>query len=126
MAPVPASLDLTTTLLRAALLLNVLVLAPVCFGLARRPRWAQSVYGEPGPGRQILLAMYAAILASSLVLLVRPAPPAVLTLLVLQVVYKVLTPLTVGRIRHPVVVSNLAIAGVHAAVIGAVVALGPG
>jgi hypothetical protein len=37
----------------------------------------------------------------------------VVTLLMVQVVYKVMTPFTVGRITNPVVVCNLAIAVVH-------------
>ena len=39
------------------------------------------------------------------------APAA--TLLTLQVIYKTLSPFTVGHWRHPVVLSNLAISLVH-------------
>lgn len=35
-------------------------------------------------------------------------------LLLAQVVYKVLSPLTVGTLKHPVVLSNIAIAALHA------------
>jgi hypothetical protein len=51
----------------------------------------------------------------SLLLLIRREPNAVAGLLLVQVLYKVTTPLTVGTLAHPVVVSNLVIAGFHTA-----------
>jgi hypothetical protein len=100
-------------LLRVSLLLNVLVLVPVLLGLATRATWAETVYGPASPARAILLAVYAAILLLSLAGLLRPRTEAVATLLLMQVLYKVLTAWTVGTVRHPVVASNLGIAFVH-------------
>jgi hypothetical protein len=106
----------TMTLLRLSLLLNVFVLVPVLLGLATRATWAETVYGPASPARGILVAVYAAILLLSLAGLLRPRTEAVATLLLMQVLYKVLTAWTVGTVRtvrHPVVASNLGIAFVH-------------
>ena len=75
--------------------------------------WARDAYGPPSPARAILLAVYVAIAALSAGLLARPEPRMVAALLLVQVIYKVLTPLSVGTMRHPVVASNLLIAAVH-------------
>lgn len=98
---------------RISLVLNVLVLVPVVGGLAGSASWAEEAYGPSTPARAILLAVYAAILLVSCVLLVRPEPRATAALLSVQVVYKLLTVATVRTVLHPVVLSNLAIAGVH-------------
>lgn len=102
-------------LLLASLLVNVVVLVPICASLALDLGWVGAAYGPRHPGRQILLAVYAAILLLSLGLLLRPDEGVALGLLLAQIVYKVLTPLTVGTLRHPVVLSNLAIAALHGA-----------
>ena len=47
-------------------------------------------------------------------LLVVDEPKLVAALLLVQVIYKVTTPLTVGTLRNPVVASNLCIAAFHA------------
>ena len=96
-----------------SLLINVCVLVPVCVGLMTNAAWAQQGYGPSSPARGILLSIYMAICALSLVLLFRPNPMMVAALLMVQVVYKVTTPFTVGTVKNPVVVSNLAIAAVH-------------
>lgn len=75
--------------------------------------WTDEAYGPPSAARGILLAIYAAIGLMSGLLLARPEPAAVAAMLAVQVVYKVMSPLTVGSIRNPVVVSDLLIAGVH-------------
>lgn len=98
---------------RISLVLNVLVLVPVLGGLVGSASWAEEAYGPPTPARGILLAVYLAILLVSCALLVRPEPRATSVLLSVQVVYKLLTVATVGTVMHPVVLSNLAIAGVH-------------
>ena len=76
---------------------------------------ARSAYGEWTPARAILLSIYLAIGLVSVLLLVRREPKAVAALLLVQVLYKVTTPLTVGTIANPVVVSNLLMAGFHTA-----------
>ena len=97
-----------------SLALNILVLVPVTYGLATSATWAQEAYGAASPARGILLAVYLAILAGSAALLLKPIPAAVAALLAIQIVYKLLTPMTVGTLGNPVVVSNLAIAAFHA------------
>jgi len=98
-----------------SLLINVAVLLPVCAGLLADASWTTSAYGEWTPARAILLSIYLAIGLVSVLLLFRPQPKAVAALLLVQVLYKVTTPLTVGTIANPVVASNLAIAGFHTA-----------
>ncbi|WP_109487777.1 hypothetical protein [Occallatibacter savannae] len=96
-----------------SLLINIFVLIPVCFGLISNASWAQQAYGQASPARGILLSIYMAICAVSVFLLFRPDPLLVAPLLLVQVVYKVTTPFTVGTISNPVVISNLVIAAVH-------------
>jgi hypothetical protein len=98
-----------------SLLINVAVLVPVCAGLLTDAPWATSVYGEATPARGILLSIYLAIGLVSVLLLVRRELKAVAALLLVQVLYKVTTPLTVGTLANPVVVSNLVVAGFHTA-----------
>lgn len=98
-----------------SLLINVAVLVPVCTGLLADASWATAAYGESTPARAILLSIYMAIGVCSVLLLIRQEPKAVAALLLVQVLYKVTTPLTVGTIANPVVVSNLVVAVVHTA-----------
>ncbi|MFO6446612.1 hypothetical protein ACLBKU_05650 [Erythrobacter sp. NE805] len=104
----------------ASLALNIAVLAPVCFGLFVRADWTVRAYGHPSPARGILLSVYLAILVASTALLLNPVPQMVAGLLVLQIVYKVTTPITVGTIGNPVVLSNLGIAAVHAVTVATI------
>ena len=97
-----------------SLLLNIAVLVPVTYGVATSAPWAESAYGGDAPARGILLAVYLAILGGSVALLFKPIALAVAALLAVQIVYKVLTPFTVGSFDHPVVMSNLGIAAFHA------------
>lgn len=100
-------------MVRFSLWLNVLVLVPVLGGLLVGALWAEDAYGPATPAREILTAVYAAILGASAVLLVRPSTEAAATLLAVQVVYKLLTVVAVGTLAHPVVLSNVVIACVH-------------
>ena len=100
---------------RLALILNILVLVPVCAGLLTDAAWTLRGYGAESDARNILLAIYLAILAASVALLLRPDRRAIFTLLALQVFYKLLTPLTTGALTNPVVLSNVAIALFHLA-----------
>ncbi len=96
-----------------SLLLNIAVLVPVCVGLVTNAKWAIDFYGAVTPARGILMSMYIAIGSTSLLLLFLSEPKLVAALLLVQVVYKLLTPLTVGTLTNPVVLSNLGIAAFH-------------
>jgi hypothetical protein len=111
-----------------SLVLNVVVLVPVTASLVSRAEWTDSAYGPRSPARDILLAIYLAILASSVVLLVwvlvAPAAwatGAIVALLAVQVVYKLLTAVLVrAGLRNSVVRANIAIAAVHIVTIAVV------
>lgn len=103
-----------TPLCVASLVVNIAVLLPVCASLGFEAPWVRSAFGPRHPGRQILLAIYSAILGVSASLLAWPNVEATRGLLLVQVVYKLLTPMSVGTVRNPVVASNLAIAVLHA------------
>jgi hypothetical protein len=109
--------------LTTSLLVNVFVLVPVTGVLLLNRRPAVETWGERQPGRQILLAVYLSILALSIALLIIGEPRMAAGLLLAQIVYKVLTPFTVGSLRHPVVISNLAIAALHAVTVSRVLAM---
>ncbi len=97
-----------------SLTLNLLVLIPVCGGLLANAAWVDNAYGAPSAARQILLCVYLSIALMSTLLLFRPDPRMIATLLLLQVVYKLSTPFLVGTLRNPVVLSNIGISMVHA------------
>jgi hypothetical protein len=69
--------------------------------------------GEFNPARGILLAIYITILAASTYLLIYPDTKFAIALLLVQIVYKLLTPFTVKTLKHPFVISNVLIAVVH-------------
>ena len=100
-----------------SLLLNLAVLVPVTYGIISEAGWVGEAYGPASPARGILLALYIAILVGSASLLFKPVPEMVAMLLALQIIYKVMTPFTVGSLANPVVVSNLAIAAFHSVTI---------
>lgn len=100
-------------LILLSLSLNIVVLVPVVLGLLLRASWVNEAYGPSSAARGILLSMYLAILVVSLALLVQREPSLVATLLALQVLYKLLSPFTVGHLSNPVVLSNLGIAALH-------------
>jgi hypothetical protein len=100
-------------LILASLSLNILVLVPVCLGLLTKADWTLSAYGADTPARGILLSVYLAILICSAGLLAKPIPAMVAALLLVQIVYKVTTPFTVGTLANPVVTANLGIALFH-------------
>lgn len=98
-----------------SLAINIAVLVPVCASLLLGAAWIERAFGPPGPARGILASVYLAILIVSLALLVWRQPWAIAALLLVQVTYKLTTPFTVGTLRNPVVLSNLAIAAFHLA-----------
>lgn len=102
-------------MMRLSLVVNVLVLTPVCWGLLLNAAWVSHGYGEFSAARGILLSIYAAIWLVSLGLLWRTSSTAVASLLMIQVMYKITTPLTVGTLDNPVIISNLFIAALHSA-----------
>lgn len=103
-----------------SLLLNIAVLIPVCGGMlvdtfGSGAEWVRECYGPDSAGRRILLSVYLSIgLVSAALLFVRQ-PLAVAALLAVQIVYKLITPVAVGTLSNPVVISNLLIAAFHAA-----------
>lgn len=110
-----------------SLLLNIAVLIPVVAVLLLSTRRGIDTrgsfpWGARTPARDILLAIYIAILTASIALLavVATTGPSVavdaaaVSLFAVQIVYKVLTAVTVrDALRNPVVLSNLGIAAVH-------------
>lgn len=115
----------TTTVLRmvrVSLGLNIAVLIPVCTVLILNLTPFVDVWGPATPARGILLSMYVSILVLSVGLWMQRNPMLVAPLLALQICYKVMTPITVGTITNPVVISNLAIAIVHAITLWIIVA----
>lgn len=96
-----------------SLIINVVVLIPVCIGLISDAAWVEHGYGPASPARGILLSTYGSILLVSLGLLINPLPMLVAPLLLVQVLYKLTTPFTVGNFTNPVVISNILVALVH-------------
>lgn len=108
-------------MMQLSLIINILVLTPVCLSLLLDAPWVPNGWGEFSPARGILLSIYLAILVVSLGLLWRQEPIAVAALLLVQVIYKITTPLTVGSLENPVVISNLLVAAVHMSTIWLIV-----
>jgi Na+-transporting NADH:ubiquinone oxidoreductase subunit NqrB len=100
-------------MIKLSLLLNLAVLFPVCAGLITNADWAQASYGASTAARGILLSVYLAIAFASALFAWNSDPKLVGALLLVQIVYKLTTPVTVGTLKHPVVISNLVIAFIH-------------
>jgi hypothetical protein len=100
-------------MIRLSLLLNIVVLTPICAGLITDATWIGEAYGPLTAARGILLSVYLSIGLVSVLLLLAPEPRAVGALLLVQVVYKLTTPVTVGTLFNPVVISNIGIAAFH-------------
>ena len=98
---------------KLSLVLNVVVLIPVCSGLLVKSNWIIDAFGIESPARGILLSIYLAILIFSIVLLFKFDPKFVLALLSVQIVYKLLSPIMVGTVTNPVIISNILIALFH-------------
>jgi hypothetical protein len=96
-----------------SLIANVLILIPVCIFLIWDTPQISSVYGSHSPARAILLSFYGAILLVSIALLFKPLPMLVAPLLLVQILYKITTPFTVGSFTNPVVISNLLVTALH-------------
>ncbi len=107
-------------LIFASLGINIAVLVPVCFSLLAKSDWTLAAYGADSPARGILLSIYLAILVTLVGLMLKPVPAMVAALLLVQVLYKLTTPFTVGTMSNPVVISNLAIAAFHCLTLAAI------
>ena len=101
----------------ASLLLNILVLIPVCLTLLMNNKQMAEAAGGFTPARGILLAIYLTILMASSALLFFRDEKFAFGLFVMQIMYKLLSPLTVKTIKNPIVISNLCIAAFHLATI---------
>lgn len=100
-------------MITASLLLNIFVLIPVCIGLVIDSDRVKKSAGEFTAGRGVLLALYLTILIASIILLLYAQHYFVFALLFVQVVYKLLSPITVKSIKNPIVISNIFIAVFH-------------
>ena len=108
-------------MMQISLITNVVVLIPVCLSLLLDAPWVPNGWGEFSPARGILLSIYGAILLVSMGLLWRPESVAAAALLLVQVIYKITTPFTVGSLENPVVISNLVVAALHALTLSLIV-----
>ncbi|HRK09192.1 MAG TPA: hypothetical protein PLZ57_15590 [Pseudobdellovibrionaceae bacterium] len=109
-------------MMSASLWLNILVLIPVCLGLLLDRSQMQPVFGPRTTAREILLCIYLCILAGSIWLLIQlfgenvesATYQSLTTLLIGQIVYKLLSVILVRDKTTPVIWFNLGIALFHA------------
>lgn len=100
-------------MITASLILNIVVLIPVCsFMLTNNYRMVKTL-GEFTPAQGILLAIYTTILLASILLIFLPDVKLAFALFFMQIVYKLLSPFTVKTLKHPFVISNIFIAIFH-------------
>jgi hypothetical protein len=97
----------------ASLILNIVVLIPVCFFMLSNNERMTQTMGIFTPARGILLAMYLTILVGSALLLFFFDEKLAFGLFLMQIFYKLLSPFTVKTFRNPVVISNVFIAIFH-------------
>jgi hypothetical protein len=97
------------TLIYVSLTLNIMVLLPILILTAMKSPIVDSAWGGSTQARGILMSIYFAILAVSAIFLFFPVPEFVFAMLLVQVIYKITTPFTVGSFTNPVVISNLVI-----------------
>ena len=97
----------------ASLLLNIIVLIPVCIALLLNYKHMEFAAGIFTPARGILLAIYLTILMASTALLFFTDLKLAFGLFVMQIIYKVLSPFTVKSIKNPIVICNVLIAVFH-------------
>ena len=102
-------------MITASLLLNIVVLIPFCTALMLNNEKVQKTAGIFTPARGILLAMYLTILLSSILLLYFNDMKLAFALFSMQVVYKVLSPITAKTLKNPIIISNILIAAFHLA-----------
>jgi hypothetical protein len=100
-------------MITASLILNIIVLIPVCYFILTNNFRMDKTFGTFTPARGILLAIYTTILLASVLLLILPDSKLSFALFIIQIVYKLLSPLTVKTFKNPVVISNIFIAFFH-------------
>lgn len=100
-------------MITASLILNIVVLIPVCYFMLTNNFRMVKTMGEFTPSRGILLAIYTTILLASIILLFFLDAKLAFALFFMQIVYKLLSPFTVKTIKHPFVISNIFIAVFH-------------
>ena len=100
-------------MITASLILNIVVLVPVCYFMLTNNYKMVKTMGEFTPSRGILLAIYTTILLASILLIFFADAKLVFALFFMQIVYKLLSPFTVKTLRHPFVISNILIATFH-------------
>jgi hypothetical protein len=110
------------TMIYLSLGLNILVLIPIVVLMTINSPFVDEAWGEFTAARGILMSIYLSILVVSVFLVFRPVPSFVAALLIVQVVYKLTTPFTVGTFLNPVVISNLAISVLHIATLATIFA----
>ena len=106
-------------LLTLSLLANITITFLVTFAIWRNHPGAGEVYGTDSPARRILASVYLTIGLISLYAMGQImignsaiAWQVAMTLLPLQIIYKVMTAVAL-RLLHPVVLANLGVAGLH-------------
>lgn len=100
-----------------SLWINILVLLPICIALSIDHKEMAKTFGENTTARQILFCMYATLLTMSAWLLYSSDKKMVLTVLLFQICYKILSVLFIKNRRTPVLWFNLAIAIFHSATV---------
>jgi hypothetical protein len=108
------------TMIYLSLGLNILVLIPIVVLMAINSPIVDEAWGQFTAARGILMSIYLSILVVSVFLVFRPVPSFVAALLIVQVVYKLTTPFTVGTVLNPIVISNLAISALHIATLATI------
>lgn len=96
-------------LIYTSLAINILVLTPILILMAMSSPVIDNAWGVSTESQGILMSIYFSIFVTSVLLLFFPIPEMVFALLSVQVIYKITTPITVGSISNPVVISNLVI-----------------
>ena len=100
-------------ILSISLWLNVLVLTPLVAIMVVSNRWTIRVFGQATPARAIVLAHNLAFLATSMLFLVWPLEPGIITLLAIQIASGVLTAFTLRALTSPVVIGSLLLAALQ-------------
>ncbi len=110
-------MGILSEMIYASLVINIIILVPVCLGLILFERKMAAVFGERTTGREILLCIYLTILAASIFLMFHSAAYVeyVKALLSAQIVYKSLSVFIIRDKKNPVLWFNFFIAIFHSA-----------
>ena len=114
--PETSCTTMTNLWIKASLIINIVVLIPVCILMARDRFETVRVFGPQSTARQILLCMYLAILAASIAAMSKATWTIAIAvpMLAMQVFYKTLSVVIITDKSTPVLWFNLAIAVFHA------------